>query len=127
MKVCGKEIKVDGRLIRIARLEGELYKFLDDPDAVIQGLQKSGMRIDLFTFLQKLLETSPKYAYPMEWDNLAVLPVSTFDHWWTQQIRSYPRNRARQAEKRGTAVPLNHLLVGGTAEFAVPLQGGTRT
>jgi hypothetical protein len=40
----------------------------------------------------------------MEWDNLAVLPISTFDHWWNQQIRSYPRNRARQAEKKGVAL-----------------------
>src|SRR5437667_12463908 len=100
MKVCGKDIKVDGRLIRIARLEGELYKFLDDPDPVIDGLQKSGIRIDLFTFLQRLPETSPKYAYPMEWDNLAVLPVSTFNYWWTQQIGFKARNKAKQAEKK---------------------------
>ena len=37
----------------------------------------------------------------MEWDNLAILPVSTFDHWWTHQIRSEARNRSRQAGKRG--------------------------
>jgi hypothetical protein len=40
----------------------------------------------------------------MEWDNLAVLPVTTFDHWWNHQIRSYPRNRARQAEKKGVTL-----------------------
>ncbi len=50
----------------------------------------------------------------MEWDNLAVLPVSTFDHWWNHQIRSLPRNRARQAEKRGVTlreVPFDDQLV----------------
>ena len=46
----------------------------------------------------------PKYTYPMEWDNLAVLPVSTFEHWFAHQIKSYARNRARQAEKKGVAV-----------------------
>jgi hypothetical protein len=40
----------------------------------------------------------------MEMDNLAVLPVSTFENWWDNQIRSYPRNRARQAGKRGVVL-----------------------
>ena len=54
---------------------------------MLDGLKKSGSRVDIFTFLQKLPETTPKYNYPMEMDNLAVLPVSTFDNWWNNQIR----------------------------------------
>jgi len=104
MKVCGKEIKIQGRLVRIARPDGDKYTFLDDPETILAGLRKSRARIDVFTFLQKLPETSPKYSYPMEMDNLAVLPVSTFENWWNNQIRSYPRNRARQAEKRGVVL-----------------------
>jgi hypothetical protein len=104
MRVCGKEIKIQGRLVRIARPDGDKYTFLDDPETVLAGLRKSRTRIDVFTFLQKLPETSAKYSYPMEMDNLAVLPVSTFENWWNNQIRSYPRNRARQAEKRGVVL-----------------------
>ena len=63
----------------MARLDAEKYHFLDDPKPVLEGLRKCGTRIDLFTFMQRLPETSTKYAYPMEWDNLAVLPVSTFE------------------------------------------------
>jgi hypothetical protein len=99
-----KDIRVEGRFVRIARLELDKTEFLDDPAAMVDALRRSKTRIDLFTFLQQLPETKPKYSYPMEWDNLAVLPVSTFDHWWNQQIRSLPRNRARQAEKRGVAL-----------------------
>src|SRR6266487_3508147 len=79
MNVCGKEIRVQGRLIRTARLEGDKYTFLDDPEALLDGLRKCKMRIDLFTFMQKVPETLPKHTYPMEWDNLAALSVSTFD------------------------------------------------
>jgi hypothetical protein len=104
LKVCGHHIRVDGRLIRVARLELDKYEFLEDPGPVLDGLRKPELGIDLFTFLQRLPETSPKYDYPMEWDNLAVLPVSSFDHWWNKQIRSCPRNRARQAEKKGVVV-----------------------
>jgi len=116
MKVCGKDIKIQGRLIRIARLDGDKYTFPDDPEAVLDALRKCGKRVDVFTFLQKLPETTPKYNYPMELDNLAVLPVSTFDHWWNNQIRSYPRNRARQAEKRGVVLrelPFSEELIKG--------------
>src|SRR5262245_11218023 len=101
---CGARVRVEGSLLRIARLDGEGSIFLDDPDTLINGLRRSGSQIDLFTFVQKVMDTAPKYGYPMEWDNCAVLPVSTFERWWTQQIRFAPRGRVRQAQKRGVVV-----------------------
>jgi len=131
MKVCGKDIRVRGRLIRIAQLEGDKYEFLDDPEAMLEELRGSGARIDLFTFMQRLSEPSPKYAYPMEWDNLAVLPVSTFDYWLTQQIRFAPRGRLHQAEKKGVKVREVHFddaLVKGVCEIynECPMRQGKR-
>jgi hypothetical protein len=119
IKVCDREIRVEGRLLRTARLEADGYHFLDDPQPLLDGLRRCGTRIDLFTFVQRLPESSPRYDYPMEWDNYAVLPVTTFDHWWNNQIRSYPRNRARQAEKKGVVlreVPFDETLVKGIWE-----------
>jgi hypothetical protein len=116
VKVCGQDIKIQRGLIRIAQLDADTYEYLDDPESVIDAIRKCGTRIDLFTFMQRLPDTSPKYAYPMEWDNLAVLPVSTFDQWWTRQIGFKVRNHARQAEKKGVAireVPFDDALVRG--------------
>ena len=116
MKVCGRSILVQGRVIRIARLEADGFEFLEDPDAALIDLRQLERRIDLFTFIQKLPDTSPKYGYPMEWDNVAALPVSTFDHWWTRQINDKTRNMVRRAEKKGVAVrevPLDDVLVQG--------------
>lgn len=120
IKVCGKDIRIHGRLVRIAHIDGDKYTFPDDPEAMVAGLRKCGQRVDLFTFLQKLPETKPKYKYAMEWDNLAVLPVSTFDHWWKKQINSFPRNRARQAEKKGVVlreVPFGDVLLKGICDI----------
>jgi hypothetical protein len=119
LKVCGLDIVVEGSLLRTARLDLDKYHFVDDPEALIEGLRKCGRRIDLFTFLQRLPEAAPKFTYPMELDNLAAIPISTFDHWWNHQIRSFPRNRARQAEKRGVTireVPFDDVLVRGIWE-----------
>ncbi len=104
MRVCGQEVKVQGSLIRIARLEADGYYFLDNAEAFVNGLRQCNARIDLFTFMQKLPETTSKYAYPMEWDNFAAVHVSTFDHWWTQQIEPEVRRKVRKAEKKGVMV-----------------------
>jgi hypothetical protein len=131
LTVCGKEVKVRGRFIRVASLDGEKYVFPHDPEAMRQGLMKIGTRIDLFTFLQRLPETSPQHPYPVESDNLAVLSISTFEHWWNKQLRSYPRNRARQAEKKGVVlreVPLNDDLLKGICDIynESPVRQGKR-
>jgi len=44
-------------------------------------LRKSARRIDLFTFIQKLPGSEPQYRYPMEWDNQAVVELTSFDQW----------------------------------------------
>lgn len=104
MRLCDREIKIQGRLLRIARIGGEKYLFLDDPVPVLDAAKTAETRIDIFTFMQRLPDTAPKYTYPMELDNLAVLPVSTFEHWWTKQVDNKTRNMVRKAEKQGVTV-----------------------
>ena len=104
MKVDGKDIRIDGRLLRIARLAADGYEYFEDPEAAVATLRKAGPRVDLFTFVQGLADTQPKYDYPLEWDNAAAVPVSTFDHWWERQINFKVRNKVRLAAKRGVEV-----------------------
>jgi len=116
MIVCGREIKVEGRVIRIARLDAEKYHFLEDPAPILNGLRNSRVRVDLFTFMQRVQETSPKYKYPMEWDNFAAIPITSFEDWWTKQIGFKARNKAKQAGKKGVVlreVPFDDSLVRG--------------
>jgi hypothetical protein len=97
--VCGQDMEVRGRVVRIARLAAEKYQFLTDPEAARHALRDCGTRVDLLTFTQQLPDITPHYDYPLEWDNLAALPVSTFDQWWTRQINGKTRNMVRRAEK----------------------------
>ena len=116
LNVFGKQIRIQGRLIRMARLDADKYLFLDDPESMVQRLRALKTRIDLFTFIQRLPETAPKYLFPMEWDNFAALPISTFEQWWEHQIGFKARNKAKQAEKKGVTVrevPFDEVLVRG--------------
>ena len=77
MQICGKDIAVQGRLLRIACLAAEGFEFVDDPEATLMQLRASRARIDLFTFMQRLPQTSPMFSYAMEQDNVAALPISS--------------------------------------------------
>jgi len=131
VRIEGRSVVVRRRICRVAEIDGEGFKFLADPKSAIASLRNSGTRADLFTFMQELPETSPLYDYPYEWDNFAVLPISTFDQWWTKQIGFKARNKAKQAEKKGLVireVPFDDLLVRGIWEIynEVPVRQGRR-
>jgi hypothetical protein len=118
MKVDGHDVSVRGGLLRIAGLAADGYTFLDDPATTIRALRAAGGRIDLFTFAQEPPDTEPRYAYPVEWDNAAAVPVSTFDHWWSRQVKDKTRNMCRRAERAGLTVrevPFDDALVRGIA------------
>lgn len=131
MAILGKEILLRGRLVRIACLDGEKYNYPDDPEVFVARLRKSRAGVDIFTFLQRPPETAPRYPYVMEMDNLAVLPVSTFENWWNNQIRYAARNHARQASKHGVVireVPFGEELLEGICGIynETPIRQGKR-
>ena len=106
--------------MRLAQPQGDRYRFLENPAAVVDDLRHCGTRVDIFSFAQRLPETKPLYPYPMEWDNYAVLQISTFENWWTTQIGFKARNKAKQAEKKGVSlreVTFDESLVRGIWEI----------
>ncbi len=67
----------------------------------------------------------------MEWDNVAALPISTFENWFTKQIDGKTRNMVRRAEKKGIVVrevPFDDALVQGIWEIynECPVRQGRR-
>lgn len=121
MMIRDKQIKISGRHLRIARLDADKFHFLEgDPEPVLEGLRNCGTRVDIFTFIQRLPETKPKFAYPMEIDNFAAIPITTFDSWWKEQLGFKARNKAKQAEKKGVIireVPFSEDLTRGICEI----------
>lgn len=104
MRVDNKEIVTTGKLIKIARIKEEWYEDVEYPESIIKALKATKLKPDIFTFWQRLPEIKPKYNYYMEWDNVAAIPLKSFDHWWKKQINAKTRNVIRKAEKKGVDV-----------------------
>jgi len=116
MKACGKDVRVKGRVLKIASLDADRYEFITDPEAAIRDLRSSGSRVDIFTFMQGLPPAPPQFPYLWEPDNLAALPITTYDQWFASQIDGKTRNMIRRAEKKGVVVrevPFDDALVRG--------------
>src|SRR5262245_7149736 len=101
MLIENLEIDVKGRGLKIACLHNEWYDFDEDPSGFVDKLKGSGGRVDLFTFLQEIHEREPRFQFHREHDSVAVLPVSTYDHWWKNQIADKTRNMIRKTAKSG--------------------------
>lgn len=121
MKVRDTNIKVTGRILRVARLDAEKFRFLEsDPELILRDLRDNGTRVDLFTFIQRLPDTTPKFNYPLEWDNFASIEIASFEDWWMKQLGFKARNKAKQAEKKGVVlreVPFSDELARGIWEI----------
>ncbi len=107
--VCGIEVAVRGQLLRTASLLNEGYDFINDPASFFTALAKTDSRIDLLTFVQPIAQPKPIYTFDCELDQLAVLPIHTYEDWWKKQINDKTRNMVRRASKKGVAIREFHL------------------
>lgn len=103
-EIANTALTVKGRFIRTAMVREEWDEDVTDLQAVINTLKRSEVRVDIFTFVQRLPESRPKYDYFMEWDNVAAIPIKTYDYWLTNQITKQSRNRIKKAEKTGVEI-----------------------
>jgi hypothetical protein len=84
----------------------EPFHCLTEPQEFIQRLKEQDIQADIFTFMQELADTTPRHPYHMERDNQAVIPLTTYDHWWKKQINDKSRNMIRKAAKNGVELRL---------------------
>jgi hypothetical protein len=113
LHVNGKSILVKGKWIKTAIIHEEewLETELEDPGLCVEALKKQTLgdrRADIFSFSQKLPATQPKYSYPMEWDSVAAIRISTFKAWW-DSVPQETRKNVRRSQKRGVIVGVKDL------------------
>ena len=120
----GGTVVVTGRWIKVAAIQDEYWaeSELEDPESCIRSLEEHrsrGFKADIFTFAQKLPNITPKYPYPIEWDNVAAIRLSSFEEWW-QRLSQETRRNVRTSAKRGVVTRItefNEGLIRGIMEI----------
>lgn len=100
------EVIIKGKQIKIAQLKEEWDCDVKDPATLIEKLKTSGMKADIFTFMQRLPDSRPAFNYHMEWDSVAALPIESYDSWFKNQLHQNSRNKIRISRKKGLIVKL---------------------
>ena len=91
LQLCGVNVLTNGKLIKTAEIFDEYWLQRDQlpsPDNIIQELSYLQIKPDIFIFTQRVPDKEPKYGYHYDWENYAVLPISTYENWFQGQIHS---------------------------------------
>jgi hypothetical protein len=111
-QIDGRTITTSGKWLKMAVVQDEELvegETVADPESFISRLKTSGLNADLFTFAQKLTDAAPKHRYRMEWENLAIVPITNYSDWWEKRLESSVRRAVRKAAKSGVEVRLEEL------------------
>lgn len=104
-QIGSQVIVASGKWIRLAQVHDEEWKECEpvqEPEFFMAGLKKK-LRADVFTFFQMPPASDPKFPYHYDWDNFAVIHITTFDDWW-QSLPQEARKNTRRSAKRGVIV-----------------------
>jgi hypothetical protein len=98
-------LRISGTIVKIGTTQEDWVGEVGDPEEVIRAVRLSPERPDIFTFCQRLPDTEPLYPFYMEWDQIAVIRVDSYEEWF-HRIKKSARNAIRRAESKGVEVRL---------------------
>ena len=120
MIVDDKEITITGKLVKLAEFKEEWDEDIENPSAFVERMKRSSVKADIFTFMQRLPESKPKYTYHMEWESIAAIPITSYDNWIEKQVVQNSRKKIGYAKRKGVKIKLcdfNDELVNGILEI----------
>jgi hypothetical protein len=106
-QVLGRTVITTGKWPKVASIQDEHLAERDfsiGAASLIEALKQTGLKADIFTFAQKLPDIVPRHSFYLEWDNLAVTPITTFSDWWERRINRARRKAVRKSAKVGMVV-----------------------
>ena len=101
-------VVVNGRFPRIANVHDDDWTempFGGDPALFVERVKASALGADVFTFAQAIWDSTPKYPFPYEWDNVAAADTRNFSAWW-EKLPQSTRKNSRRSDRRGAQTQL---------------------
>lgn len=106
IRIQNRCVVVGGKFVKVATIHDEEWltgETLTDPEEAIRMLKTLRPRVDLFSFAPSEPDPAIRFPYHYEWDNVAVIPTTSYDDWWNSLSQDARRN-VRLAEKRGITI-----------------------
>jgi hypothetical protein len=106
VQIGSQKVVSDGKWLRVAAIHDEELQEgpIDDPGGFLEKLKDSGLKADIFSYSRTLLDFKPTSAYHLEWDSMAVVPITTYAEWWEKRTTPDVRSAVKKAGKLGVIV-----------------------
>jgi len=120
MQIDNNEILITGKLVKIIQFKEDWDIDIEDPELIIKKIENNGMKGDIFTFIQRLPESKPKFNYYMEWDSVAAITITTYDNWLKNQVVQNSRKKIGLAKRKNVELKFcefNDELINGILEI----------
>jgi hypothetical protein len=107
IRIRDRNVVAVGKWLKIACVHDEFFvegEIVPKPQEFISEVQRWHVKPDLFTFAQKVNDLTPRFPFYFEWEDLAVIPITTYDHWVKKQIRKGTRVNLHRATREGVFV-----------------------
>jgi hypothetical protein len=107
IRICDRTVIAVGKWLKIASVHDEFFvegEIVPEPDRFIAEVKQWNIKPDLFTFAQKIDDLTPRFGFYLEWENFAVIPITTYQDWLKKRIRKDGRVNLHRAQREGVVV-----------------------
>jgi hypothetical protein len=126
------KVVVTGRWLKLAKVKSEDWleqEPVRDPAEFVAQIQHSQLTADIFTFTQRVDSPEPRFPYRFERDNVAAIPLTTYDDWWQKRLSRKTRQEVTRSQRLGVvvkAVPWGDALIAGIVDLfrRIPIKQG---
>jgi hypothetical protein len=112
VNIEGRTVLATGTWLNVATVQDEelvIGDVVPNPESFVAKLKHSGLGVDLLTFIQTPPDVVPRYPYYFEWDNFAIMPITSYADWWDHRVEASVRRAVRKASKSGVTVKVADL------------------
>jgi hypothetical protein len=116
----GTTLVASGKWLKFTAIKGEEWQGSEGmlpPDQLVEHVRRCRpFGADIFTFSQRPNDSKPRFPYYYELDSVAVVPITTYEEWWTERLGFRARQDVKRAAKQGVVVrivPFDDELVRG--------------
>lgn len=104
--VGNRTVMVTGRIIRLATVHDEGWienEPVEDPETFVKDVRRL-VKADIFSFSRRLPDINADFPYYSDRDNVAAIPITSFDDWLNERISRKTRQEVNRARRLGIVV-----------------------